>query len=274
MDGEVAQERVNTSLSCARELSFRAVEGLPRIAAGDDLGALLCRALEAGGLAPRECDVLVVTSKVVSKAEDRWVDLQSVVASDTATQLAERIGQDARAVEVMLWDSERISRAARGALVVRHHGGHVSANAGIDFSNARPGHAADGGGPWLLRLPRDPDASAARLRAQLEVHFGVGLGVIISDSFGRPFRQGSVGTAIGLSGLPALHDQRGQPDLDGRLLEHTLSATPDQLAAAADLICGQAGEARAAALVRGLCFTPCESRALELCRPAAGDLYL
>jgi coenzyme F420-0:L-glutamate ligase / coenzyme F420-1:gamma-L-glutamate ligase len=274
MDGELAQKQAKAGVSCARELSFHALLGLPRIAAGDDLGALLCAALAQHGPAPLPCDVLVVTSKVVSKAEDRWVDLQRVAPSEQALALAERVGQDARAIEVILWDSERISRAARGALIVRHHGGHVSANAGLDFSNAQPSSAANGGGPWLLRLPADPDASAARLRAQLERHFGMTLGVIISDSFGRPFRQGSVGTAVGVAGLPALHDQRGAPDLDGRLMEHTISATADQLAAAADLVCGQADEGRAAALVRGLRFEPATSSARELCRPADGDLYL
>jgi coenzyme F420-0:L-glutamate ligase/coenzyme F420-1:gamma-L-glutamate ligase len=273
MNGEVAQQPV-TAVTCASELTFRVIEGLPRIEPGADLAALLCNALEASRLQPRDCDVVVVTSKIVAKAENRYVDLSSVQPSARALELAARVAKDPRAVEVMLWDSERISRAAPTVLIVRHHGGHVSANAGIDESNALPAHATPDSGPWVLRLPEDPDVSAAALRAELERAFGVRLGVIISDSFGRPFRQGSVGTALGLSGLPALHDQRGERDLDGRKLEHTITATADQLAAAADLLFGQAAEGRAAALVRGLQFAPSTARARELCRPADGDLYL
>jgi coenzyme F420-0:L-glutamate ligase/coenzyme F420-1:gamma-L-glutamate ligase len=274
MDGEVAQQRTNAGVSCAPELTFRVIDGLPPIAAGDDLAALLCRALSHSQLAPRDCDVIVVSSKLVAKAENRYVDLQQVKPSDAAHALAARTGKDPRAVEVMLWDCERISRAAPGVLVVRHHGGHVSANAGIDQSNALPSHAQPGSGPWLLRLPEDPDASATRLRERLQAVYGVGLGVIVSDSFGRPFRRGSVGVAIGSAGLPALYDQRGQRDLDGRALEHTETATADQIEAASDLICGQACEGRGAALVRGLQFTPNTGGARELCRPAEGDLYL
>ena len=274
MDGEVAQDRTSSGVSCALELTFRVIEGLPRIAPGDDLAALLCRALEHSVLCPRTCDIVVVTSKLVAKAENRYVDLQEVQPSAAALELAARVGKDAREVEVMLWDSERISRAAPGVLVVRHHGGHVSANAGVDQSNALPPAAAPGSGPWLLRLPEDPDASAAALRARLESAFGVRLAVIVSDSFGRPFRHGSVGAAIGLSGLPALHDQRGDRDLDGRALQHTETATADQIAAAADLLCGQAAEGRGAALVRGLQFAASTATARELCRSADGDLYL
>jgi len=274
MNGEVAQQPTITAVSCALELTFRVIEGLPRIAPGDDLGRLLCHALEAGPVRPRDCDVVVVTSKIVAKAENRYVDLSTVEPSERALELAVRVDKDPRAVEVMLWDSERVSRAAPSILIMRHHGGHVSANAGLDQSNALPAHAGPDSGPWVLRLPQDPDASAAALREQLERAFGVRLGVIISDSFGRPFRQGSVGAALGLSGLPALHDQRGDRDLDGRTLEHTITATADQLAAAADLLCGQAAEGRAAALVRGLRFAPSSANARELCRPADGDLYL
>jgi coenzyme F420-0:L-glutamate ligase/coenzyme F420-1:gamma-L-glutamate ligase len=274
MDGEVAKQSAKKGVSCAPELTFRAIEGLPRIAPGDDLAALLAHAIRASALQLRDCDVLVITSKVVSKAEGRYVDLSGVQASPRACELATQVGRDARLLEVVLWDSERISRSALGALIVRHHGGHVSANAGVDESNAAPPHAAAGSGPWLLRLPSDPDASAKQLRAALERAFGVRLGVIISDSFGRPFRQGSLGTAVGLSGLPALHDRRGDVDLDGRRLEHTISATADQIAAASDLVCGQADEARAATLVRGLQFAPSDGNARELCRPALGDLYL
>jgi coenzyme F420-0:L-glutamate ligase/coenzyme F420-1:gamma-L-glutamate ligase len=274
MDGEVAHEAVTPTLSCAAELSFRAIDGLPSVAPGADLAALIEHALILDGAVLRDCDVLIVTSKVVAKAEDRYVDLSQVEPSEQARVLALEVRKDPRFVEVLLWDSERISRKAPEVLIVRHHAGHVSANAGIDQSNARPGHAPADSGPWVLRLPADADASAAALRQRLEQRFGVMLGVIISDSFGRPFRQGSVGAAIGCAGLPALHDHRGRLDLDGRPLEHTVTATADQLAAAADLVCGQANEGRALVLARGLSFTPSDANARTLCRDAAGDLYL
>jgi coenzyme F420-0:L-glutamate ligase/coenzyme F420-1:gamma-L-glutamate ligase len=275
VDGEVAQASIGPALSCAAQLTFRVIEGLPAIAPGDDLAALLAAALQ-NDLRPQACDVLVVTSKVVSKAEDRYVDLASVAPSARAIELANSVGKDPRAVEVMLWDTERVSRHAKEVLIVRHHGGHVSANAGLDLSNAHPPPMAAGAsaGPWVLRLPAQPDVSAAKLRERLERVFGVTLGVIISDSFGRPFREGTVGTAIGSAGLPALYDQRGRRDLNGRPLENTLTATADQLAATADLVCGQADEGRPAVLVRGLQFAPSQSTALSLCRNPDTDLYL
>jgi coenzyme F420-0:L-glutamate ligase/coenzyme F420-1:gamma-L-glutamate ligase len=269
MDVEVARE---PAIWCAAELTFRAIDGLPHVQPGDDLAQLLCAALGRAELSLRDSDVLVITSKVVAKAEDRYVDLSLVQPSAEARRVAELTGKDPRVAEVILWDTEQISRQAKDVFIVRHHGGHVSANAGLDQSNARP--ASPGAGPWVLRLPANPDASAASIRTRLEQHFGVSIGVIITDSFGRPFRQGTVGAAIGLSGLPALHDQRGQRDLDGRQLEHTITATADQISAAADLVCGQAAEGRAAVLVRGLRFRARESNARELCRPIAGDLYL
>jgi coenzyme F420-0:L-glutamate ligase/coenzyme F420-1:gamma-L-glutamate ligase len=275
MDGEVAREPAHhEGVVCASELMFRAITGLPRIEPGDDLALLLCRALAQMQLELRECDVLVVTSKVVAKAENRYVDLREVEPSSDALALAKTTGKDPRELEVMLWDTERISRLARDVVIVRHHGGHVSANAGLDQSNARPAYAAPESGPWVLRLPADSDASAAQLCARLERHFGVRIAVVISDSFGRPFREGTVGTAVGVSGLEPLHDQRGRFDLYGRRLEHTFTATADQLSAAADLVCGQADESRPAVLVRGLRFAPSDASARMLCRKVKGDLYL
>jgi coenzyme F420-0:L-glutamate ligase/coenzyme F420-1:gamma-L-glutamate ligase len=259
---------------CARELTFRAIEGLPRVQPGDDIAALLVAALTASATQLQTHDVIVVTSKVIAKAEDRFVDLATVQPSERAKEVAQATGKDARAVEVILWDSERISRLSRDVLIVRHHGGHVSANAGLDQSNAAPDHASPGSGPWVLRLPSDADASAAWLRQRLEQQFGVQIAVLISDSFGRPFRLGTIGAAIGASGLAPLSDQRGRLDLDGRRLEHTETATADQICAAADLVCGQANEGRAAVLVRGLSFDASHTPAHVLCRSAEGDLYL
>lgn len=274
MKGEVAETARRSRIECARELTFRAIEGLPLVRPGDDLAALIATAIEQSATALQTHDVIVVTSKVVSKAEDRFVDLAAVEPSPQARELALTTGKDPRAVEVVLWDTEAISRRSKDVLIVRHHGGHVSANAGLDQSNAQPVAARPGSGPWVLRLPADPDASAVRLRGRLEQHFGVSLAVLVSDSFGRPFRLGTVGVAIGASGIPALCDQRGCPDLYGRPLEHTVTATADQICATADLVCGQSDEARAAVLVRGLRFSSSNATARALCRPAAGDLYL
>ncbi|HEX2678218.1 MAG TPA: coenzyme F420-0:L-glutamate ligase, partial [Polyangiales bacterium] len=160
------------------------------------------------------------------------------------------------------------------ALVVRHHGGHVSANAGLDQSNLQPSAAGSGVGPWVLRLPENPDVSAERLRAALLAASGAAVGVIVSDSFGRPFRQGTVGVAIGVAGFPALYDQRGRHDLDGRVLEATITAPADQLAATCDLVAGQASEARPVVHVRGLRWSGGDGGAAAVCRPAEGDLYL
>jgi coenzyme F420-0:L-glutamate ligase/coenzyme F420-1:gamma-L-glutamate ligase len=218
--------------------------------------------------------VLVVASKLVAKAEGRYVDLATVQPSARAHELGLVVGRDPRLIEVILWDSERVSRAAKNVLIVRHAGGHVSANAGIDQSNARPRAAAQSSGPWVLRLPADADASARRLRASLHAGFGVDVGVVISDSFGRPFRLGTVGNAIGAAGLPVLFDQRGDRDLEGRVMEATITAPADQLAAAADLVMGQGSEARGAVHVRGLQLRGAALGANALCRDPDGDLYL
>lgn len=275
MKGEVAEPATGAGVRSMRELTFRAIEGLPRIQPGDDIAALLIAALEAHATSLEQHDVIVVTSKIISKAENCFVDLSSITPSPRAHELAEVTGSDPRAIEVVLWDTEKVSRAAKGALIVRHHGGHVSANAGLDQSNATVVGARDGSGPWVLRLPSDPDGAAAALRVRLEQHFRVTLAVIVSDSFGRPFRRGTVGMAIGVAGIAPLLDQRGRLDLDGRSLQHTETATADQLCAAADLVCGQADEARPAVLVRGLQFDVAESAsARSLCRALGEDLYL
>jgi coenzyme F420-0:L-glutamate ligase/coenzyme F420-1:gamma-L-glutamate ligase len=183
------------------------------------------------------------------------------------------VGLDARLVELVLAESLEISRTAPGVLVVKNRLGVVCANAGVDLSNARPVGAPEGTGPWALRLPESPDASAERLRDELVRRTASAPGVIISDSIGRPFRLGSVGVAIGLAGFPAVFDQRGQSDLFGRRLEHTVTALADQVAGAADLVAGQGAEGRGVVLVRGLRFPPSAHSARELLRPPEQDLY-
>jgi len=262
-----------SAIECDARLELIALESMPIVQPGDDVGALVCDALAAHGITPRsERDVLVVTSKVFSRAQDRFVDLSTVEPSEQARALAIKTAKHPGFVELVLRESVAVSRARKGVLLVRHRLGFVSANAGIDESNARP--SAPGSGPWVLLLPRDPDADAAALRATVEARFGADVGVVITDSHGRPFRIGTVGVAIGVAGLPPLWDHRGRKDLHGRTLETTVTALADQVAAAADLVAGQADEGRAAVLVRGLRFSPsAQASSRALVRPPEEDLY-
>jgi coenzyme F420-0:L-glutamate ligase/coenzyme F420-1:gamma-L-glutamate ligase len=260
-------------ITCDARLEVQALTGLPVLGPGDDLPGRVADALSHTGVTLQGGDVLVVASKVVSRAEGRFVDLTTVSPSPRAKDLAQKLGKDARVVELILSESESVSRTARDVLIVRHRLGFVVANAGIDFSNALPGGQAKDSGPWALLLPQDPDASARRIQRALEETAGVRIGVVISDSFGRPFRLGTVGAAIGVSGLPPIWDRRGEEDLFGRKLEHTFTALADQVAAAADLVAGQAAEGRALVHVRGLSFPACEQGARDLCRPPDEDLY-
>ena len=265
--------RTPSGVACAPRLEIVSVPGLPIVAPGDDLGALLVGALDAAGFPLRDGDVVAIASKLVSRAEGRFVALGSVVPSPRAEALAARAGKDPRVAELVLREGSEVSRVARGAIIVRHRLGFISANAGIDLSNAgMPGAPADEG-PWALLLPLDPDASAERLRGALAGASSAAVGVVVTDSFGRPFRIGTVGAAIGVAGLPALWDQRGGVDLFGRMLEMTVTALADQVAAAADLVLGQADEARGAVVVRGLSFPVGSHSARELVRPTAEDLY-
>ncbi|MGD0673904.1 MAG: coenzyme F420-0:L-glutamate ligase [Polyangiaceae bacterium] len=260
-------------ITCSHRLEVLALEGLPLVAPGDDVPALVVRALSAAGLSISDGDVLVVTSKMLSRAEGRFVELPRVEPSARAIDLAEEVRKDPRTVELILRESTAVSRRAPGVLVVRHRLGFVVANAGIDFSNAVPPDALPGSGPWALLLPESPDASAAAVRAKVEAVSGARVGVVVTDSFGRPFRLGTVGVAIGVSGLPPTWDRRGDPDLFGRPLESTITALADQVAAVADLVAGQAAERRPVQLVRGLGFPPCDRGAGSLLRPADEDLY-
>ena len=263
-----------TAVGCAARLEITALPGVPIVEPGDDLAVLAGDALERASIRLADGDVLVVASKVVSRAEGCFVDLATVEPSPRAIDLGHTVGKDPRIVELILRDALEVSRTAPGVVVVRHRLGFVGANASIDFSNAQPRNASKTSGPWALVLPKSPDASADRLRRALGDRFSAAqIGVVISDSLGRPFRLGTVGAAIGLSGIPALWDRRGEADLFGRVLEHTITALGDQVAAAADLVAGQAAERRAFVHVRGLSFPIGEHRAEELCRAPAQDLY-
>lgn len=262
-------------IACGARLEVVAVPGIPLVGAGADVPALVARAIGDARITLEDGDVLVVTSKLLSRAEGRFVDVSHVQPSSRAIHVGRAVGKDPRVVELVLRESIAISRQAPGVLIVRHRLGFVVANAGIDASNAVPPGAPAGSGPWALLLPEAPDASAAaiRARAESEAPAGTRVGVVITDSFGRPFRMGTVGVAIGVSGLPPVWDRRGEPDLFGRTLEQTITALADQVAAVADLVAGQAAEGRPLVLVRGLRFDPVTQPASTLLRKPEEDLY-
>ncbi len=243
--------------------------GLPRVKPGDDLAGLLASALPPNGIALRPGDVLVVAQKIVSKAEGRVVDLATVIPSPQAIELAAEIDKDPRLVEVILSESVRVVRKRPGVLIVQHRLGFVMANAGVDQSNVAP----PGGGQRALLLPEHPDRSAEALRRGLAALTGTEVAVVINDSFGRPWRRGTAGVAIGAAGLPALIDLRGRPDLFGRALEVSIIGFADEIAAAGSLLMGQAGEAIPAVLVRGLTWSAPASPAASIPRPPEEDLF-
>ncbi len=256
-------------MTAARRVELLAVPGLPRVRAGDDLAALVAAHAQGAGIGLRDGDVVVVAQKVVSKAEGRAVDLATVVPSARAREIAARVRKDARLVELILGESSAVVREAPDVLIVRHRLGFVMANAGVDQSNV----ADAGDGEWALLLPADPDASAARLRAAFGARSGVDVAVVINDSFGRPWRRGAVGTAIGCAGMAALHDLRGRPDLHGRTLRVTEVGIADEVAAAASLLMGQSDEGLPVVVVRGLAFSQPATPAAALVRPASEDLF-
>jgi coenzyme F420-0:L-glutamate ligase/coenzyme F420-1:gamma-L-glutamate ligase len=251
------------------ELTITGLTGVPLVKPGDDLGALALAAYAATGLAPADGDVLVVAQKIVSKAEDRIVDVATVEPSERAIALAAEVEKDPRLVEIILSESRRIVRHRPNLVIAEHRLGYVMANAGIDHSNVAP----DDGTERVLLLPVDPDGSALALQQSLAAASGRRIAVIISDSFGRPFRRGTVGIALGAAGLPALIDWRGHPDLFGRKLEVTETGFADEIAAAASLVQGQADEATPIVLVRGLSWSAPEAPGAALVRPSEHDLF-
>jgi len=244
------------------------VTGLDEIRSGDDLAGLLLATLDTCGLVPQADDVLVVTSKIVSKAEGRYARLCDVTPGAEALRLAAITLKEPRLVELALREASDVIRAAPHVLILRHRLGHVMANAGIDQSNLGP----DGAGNVLL-LPIDPDGSAAALRLGIAERIGTAPGVVISDSFGRPWRLGVVNVAIGASGLDVLVDKRGERDRDGRTMEVTQIAVGDMIATAAGLVCGEGAEGVPAALVRGYGVSIGDRPASALLRPVEQDLF-
>jgi coenzyme F420-0:L-glutamate ligase/coenzyme F420-1:gamma-L-glutamate ligase len=248
-----------------QDLWLRPLRDIPLIQSGDDLAAIILASLEQSGWALQNGDVLVMAQKVVSKAENRIVDLASVTPSPRAIELAAEVDKDPRLVELILSESNAVVRHRPGVLIVEHRLGFVMANAGIDRSNVN-------GGEQALLLPLDPDRSAAEIRRVIAARTKADVGVLIIDSFGRAWRNGTIGTAIGASGIPTLLDLRGRPDLYGRPLETTEVGWADELACAASLMMGQASEGRPIILVRGVTEAG-EGSASDLVRPKEKDMF-
>jgi coenzyme F420-0:L-glutamate ligase/coenzyme F420-1:gamma-L-glutamate ligase len=252
-----------------KTVTWTAVPGIPLIEPGDDLAAILIGAVERSGIVPRDRDVFVVAQKIVSKAEGRYVDLREVAPSGRALELAAAVRKDPRLIEVILSESQEVLRHAAGVLIVVHRLGIVMANAGVDQSNIRHPEA----GERALLLPLDPDASCARLKARIDERFGVDAGVVINDSFGRAWRNGVIGTALGAAGLPSLVSLVGAPDLFGRALRITEVAVADEIAAAASLLMGQTDDGLPIVHARGLAWDAPARRAAALLRRKEHDLF-
>ncbi|HYK87325.1 MAG TPA: coenzyme F420-0:L-glutamate ligase [Acidobacteriota bacterium] len=261
-------------------IRIRGLQGIPEIRPGDNLGRIIqtaladCLAREDGAVLPKSASesgpavppgsILVVAQKIISKAEGRIVQLDSVKPSAQAIDWASQYHKDERMVEVILRESRRIVRMDRGILIAETHHGFICANAGVDASNAPMG--------TVVLLPEDPDRSARQLRADLEKALGISLGIIISDTFGRPWRQGLTNVALGVAGLSPFVDYRGKPDYFGRTLQATLLAVADELSGAAELVMGKT-LGIPVALVEGFQYSSSEGRGLDLIRPPDEDLF-
>lgn len=251
------------------QLTLTALPNIPLIQRGDDLTAIILRGLNDARIALQDDDVLVLAQKIVSKAEGRMVRLRDVTPSPRALALAQQANKDARLCEVIWWDTREILRVRAGLIIVETHHGWVCANAGVDRSNVAPHDENE----WVLRLPEDADRSARELRERLRAATARTIGVIINDSHGRAWRNGAVGVAIGVAGLPAVEDLRGRPDLFGYPLQVTTVGFADQIASAASLLQGQADEGRPIVHVRGVCLAHRDGAAREIARAKEHDLF-
>ncbi len=251
-----------------KQMILTPLPGFPLIKSGDDLATLILDGLNRAKLSLQDNDVIVIGQKVISKSEGCLRDLRLVTPSDEARRLARESQKDAREVEVLLSESRKILRIRPGLIIVEHKLGFICANAGIDHSNV------DGEpGDWVLTLPPDPDASAREIRHRLQETARCEIGVLIIDSHGRTWRLGTVGTAIGVAGFPALLDLRGRPDLFGTPLQTTEVGLADELAAAASIMMGQADEGHPVVHVRGLPYPLRDGSLAEILRPEDEDLF-
>lgn len=253
----------------ARQMTLTALRAIPMVKSGDDLASLIVDGMDAAAITPSSGDILIVASKIVSKAQGRFVRLASVAPSARANVIAQETGKDARLVELILSESKEVLRVRDALVIVEHRLGYVMANAGIDQSNVAP----DDDESLVLLLPVDPDGTCSALKADLDQHWGVDLGILISDSFGRAWRRGVTGVALGAAGVPSLINLVGKPDLFGRKMRVTEIAIADQLAAAATLMMGEADEGCPIVHIRGAHFTDAPIPAATLIRPKALDLF-
>jgi coenzyme F420-0:L-glutamate ligase/coenzyme F420-1:gamma-L-glutamate ligase len=253
----------------AGRVSFIALASVPMVRPGDDLATIVTSALQASNEVLQDGDVLIIAQKIVSKSENRLVELADIVPSAEARRLAADVNKDPRLVELILQESDEVVRSRRDVLIVAQKLGLVIANAGIDQSNIEQ----DGSDGAALLLPKDPDRTCREIAQELKRRTGVEVGVIINDSHGRAFRQGAVGVAIGSFGIAALSDLRGAPDLFKRNLKSTEVGVADEIASAASLLMGQANEGRPVILARGLSHMKGNGCAADLVRPKAIDLF-
>lgn len=256
-------------MAAPAELTLRALDGVPMVKAGDDLTGIILDALSAAGLALQAGDVVVLAQKIVSKAEGRLIELNAIEPSPRAVDIAARSDKDPRVVQLILDESDEILRVRPGAIIVGHRLGFVAANAGIDQSNIGNGDDDE----RVLLLPLDPDGTCDRLRGELKSRTGIDVAVVIIDSIGRAWRNGTVGTAIGVSGMAGLLDLRTKPDLFGRPLKTSELGLADELASAASLVMGQSSEGRPIVLARGVPYARRDGNAHELIRPKEIDLF-
>jgi coenzyme F420-0:L-glutamate ligase/coenzyme F420-1:gamma-L-glutamate ligase len=252
-------------------LTFSPLPAIPLIHPGNNLAELLMTSMQTARISIEDGDILVVAQKIVSKAEGRMVNLASIKPSKDALELALRCEKDPRLVEMILRESKEVLRIRPGTIIVEHKLGFICANAGIDHSNVR----GEDGNPedWVLLLPEDPDRSALEIRRKIKVTTSMRIGILIIDSHGRAWRLGTIGTAIGISGLPGVVDQRGWQDLFGYRLKITFVAAADELAAAASLVMGEAAEGIPAVHVRGFPYPLRECSLKELLRSKENDLF-
>jgi coenzyme F420-0:L-glutamate ligase/coenzyme F420-1:gamma-L-glutamate ligase len=250
------------------QLVLTTLSNIPLVGRDDNISQIILNGLREAQIELQNDDVIVIASKIISKAEGRVVRLGDVIPGEIALELADKTKKDAREIELMLQESSSVIRARRGLIVTRHRLGFVSANAGIDHSNVQ-----EGAGQFVLLLPLDPDASALKIRDDLHAGTGARVAVIIADSHGRPHRLGTVGIAIGAAGLPALEDWRGRRDLFGYELKYTDIGLADMLASAATLLFGQAREGTPLVHVRGAVWRGKSGTARDLIRPPEMDLF-
>jgi coenzyme F420-0:L-glutamate ligase / coenzyme F420-1:gamma-L-glutamate ligase len=252
-------------------LTFTPLQQIPLIVPGDNLTEILLSSIQAAHLTLEDGDIIVLAQKIISKAEGRMINLKSITPTKEAIELAEQSEKDPRLVELILRESKEVLRVRPGTIIVEHRLGFVCASAGIDHSNVK-GEGGDAD-DWVLLLPENPDQSALEIRRKIKVITGNRVGVLIIDSHGRAWRLGTIGTAIGFSGLPGVVDERGWKDLFGYQLKITMVAAADELAAAATMVMGEAAEGIPAVHVRGFPFPLREGSMKELIRPKADDLF-